>query len=135
MAERAWLNLLLSFKYLLSYLDALHDWIPLKASNSDLASDKPPPPVINLCWLVLRDMLHTDLYLRYRPQEVAVAIIYLACSCYGVAIPHDEAAELAWYRALDKESSRSGIYEIIDEILSVYEFEEGLEAPKDLVFK
>lgn len=122
-------------QYLLSYLDALYDWIPLRALNADLASDKPPPPVIDLCWLVLRDMLHTDLYLRYRPQEVAVAIIYLACSCYGVRIPHDDAAELPWYRALDKEASRSGIHDIISEIISVYEFEEGLDAPKDLVFK
>ena len=122
-------------KYLLSYLDALYDWIPLRALNADLASDKAPPPVVDLCWLFLKDMLHTDLYLRYRPQEVAVAIIYMACTCYGVDIPHDDASELAWYRALDKEASRSGIYEIIKEMTSVYELEEALDAQKELVFK
>ena len=109
--------------------------MPLRVTNKDLAIDKPAPPVIDLCWLVLRDMLHTDLDLRYRPQEVAVAIIYMALNCYGVRIPFDDEAEVPWYRALDKESSRSGIQEIVSEIMGVYEFEEGLDAKIDLPFK
>ncbi len=62
-------------------MECLQHWIPLQKRESS--------PLSEPAWFMLRDMLHSDISLRYRPQEVAIAIIYLIAVCYGVHIPCD----------------------------------------------
>lgn len=83
-------SFLLTWKYLLIYLEAMRDWIPLFGGQST--------PVTMMCWSLLNDLLHTDLFLNYRPQEVAISIIYLALQSYGIRMPFNNEAKISWWR-------------------------------------
>ena len=74
-------------KYLLAYLDSLSHWVPFDKNHS----------ISKTAWQVLRDMLHSDFYFDYRPQEVALSIIYFTFGCYGVQVPFNEEAEKKWW--------------------------------------
>ncbi len=77
-------------KYLLVYLDCCRDWLEL---------DKPKSaPVIEISWSMLRDLLHCDILLQYRPQEIAISIIYFVCTCYGIKIPCNDVAAKDWWK-------------------------------------
>ena len=76
---------------MLQYLSSIQCWI----GHEELGFGSPVPEV---SWQVLRDSLHTDLFLRYRPQEIAITIIYFVCGCYGVKIPYNEHAKIDWWK-------------------------------------
>ena len=77
-------------KYLLNYLESLRHWIPL-----DLRSRL---PVSETCWHILRDILHSNILLKHRPQEIAIAIIYLVFMCYGINVPFNDIAQKSWWK-------------------------------------
>ena len=54
-------------------------------------------PLSEVSWQILRDLLHTDIYLKYRPQEIAISIIYFVINCYGIKIPFHEFAITKWW--------------------------------------
>ena len=75
---------------MLQYLDTLDHWIKF---------DSQPNSVIpEVSWQILRDLLHTDLFLRERPQDIAVSVIYFITHCYGVKIPYNEFSEINWWQ-------------------------------------
>jgi hypothetical protein len=47
---------------------------------------------------MLRDLLHSDLFLNYRPQDIAIAIIYFVLLSYGIKVPCNETSELSWWK-------------------------------------
>lgn len=77
-------------KFLLQYLDSLCQWIPLNI--------KSPNPLIETSWHMLKDLLHSDIFLRYRPQDIAISIIYLVTTCYGIQIPYNNLAKTPWWK-------------------------------------
>ena len=105
-------------KYLLNYLESLHHWLPL-----DLRLRLPVPET---CWHVLRDALHSNILIKYRSQEIAIAIIYLVFICYGVKVPYNDIAQKSWWKVFDEKMTRSKIHLIIQDIINVYEMEETL---------
>lgn len=106
-------------KYLLHYLESLREWIPLDKRKH--------VPVPETCWHILRDILHTDILLRYRPQEIAISLIYLVFMCYGIKVPFNDIAQKCWWKALDEKISRSLIIKIIEEMICVYEIEDEVK--------
>ena len=54
--------------------------------------------VAQVAWQCLRDSLPTDLSLKYRPQEIAISIIYFVSMCYGVEVTHNEKAGIKWWQ-------------------------------------
>jgi len=102
-------------KFLLSYLESLRNWIPLETRKNI--------PVPETCWIILRDILHVDLLLNYRPQEIAISIIYLVLMCYGIRVPYNDIAQKTWWKAFDDKMTRNSIYSIIRGIINAYEIE------------
>ena len=49
-------------------------------------------------WHILRDLLHSDIFLRYRPQDIAISIIYFVSVCYGIKIPYSDLAQNCWWK-------------------------------------
>jgi hypothetical protein len=47
---------------------------------------------------MLRDILHTASFLDYRPQEIAISIIYFLFICYGIKVPYDNEAPICWFK-------------------------------------
>ncbi len=117
------LNFDLPHKYLLNYLESLRHWIPL-----DLRLRLPVPET---CWYILRDILHSNILLKYRPQDVAISIIYLVFMCYGIKVPFNDIAQKSWWKALDEKITRTKIHEIIQQVIGVYEMEEALNLNND----
>ena len=79
----------LFIKYLLIYLESLSHWAQFKDT-----------PVKEVSWSILKDLLHSNILLNYRPQEIAIAIIYFVCICYGVKIPYNDSAEKTWWKVI-----------------------------------
>lgn len=73
---------------MLQYLDSLSTWI---------GKDKLAPLAV-VAWQVLRDLLHTDMCMKYGPQEQAISIIYFVSNCYGVKVPFNEFAGVKWWQ-------------------------------------
>lgn len=99
-------------KYLLQYLDSLYAWL-----------DEQNSPIGEISWQILRDLLHSDILAKYRPQEIAISIIYFLMNCYGIQVPYNESAKVVWWKALDDKISFDMIYDITSEIMSIYEYE------------
>lgn len=75
-------------------MDTLSNWLPFESS------------IHQTSWKILRDMLHSDIYFHYRPQEIAIAIIYFVLVCYKIKVPHNESAETYWWEvSLEKKLS------------------------------
>ena len=93
--SNAFVNLFLKsnfFQYLLVYLKLVDNWIGFDSKNK--------VPIPEISWALLRDLLHSDLLLRYRPQELAIGIIYFVCICYGIKIPGSEHKN--WFKVFKK---------------------------------
>lgn len=73
---------------MLQYFDSVRDWIPLSHSS----------PIFEASRHMLRDLLHSDVFLVYRSQEVAISIIYFLFICYGIKVPYDNVAQRSWYK-------------------------------------
>jgi hypothetical protein len=75
---------------LLKYLDSLLEWIApekqVKAAIKDTS------------WHMLRDLLHSDSLNKYRPQEIAIAVIYFTLICYDISVPYEKNAEKKWWQ-------------------------------------
>ena len=71
------------------YLKSLYDWLDKDTTERI--------PIVQTSWAILRDSYHSDLCLDYSPSLVAVAVIYLTLSCYGVKVPHNEESEYRWW--------------------------------------
>ncbi|CAF0711165.1 unnamed protein product [Brachionus calyciflorus] len=102
-------------KYLLVYLDSLRHWIPLEKRIS--------APIPETSWHILKDLLHSDLLIRFRAQDIAITLIYFVCLCYGTQIPFNDIAKKTWWKALDDKITKTLIHEIMGEILNIYDFE------------
>ena len=78
------------FQFLLHYLKFIKDWFDPSTWDS--------VPITRTCWSILRDSYHSNLALRYRPQHIAIAIIYLAFLSHGLEVPYSKTADLAWWK-------------------------------------
>jgi len=78
------------FQFLLHYLKYLEDWFdPTTWSKLPLAQT---------CWSMLRDSYHSPLALRYKPQHIAIAVIYFALLCHGIEVPYNKVADTQWWK-------------------------------------
>lgn len=82
--------LLVFFQFLLHYLKYLEDWFDPFTWQS--------VPLTRTCWALLRDSYHSPLALRYKPQHIAIAVIYMALQCHGVEVPFNRVADSPWWK-------------------------------------
>lgn len=102
-------------KYLLHYITSLSDWIGTDILNRI--------PVAQTAWSLLRDSYHGDICLRYKPQFMAVSVLYLALQCHGVNVPYNATAETRWWEALCDTLNIDIIKKIVTELIELYNIE------------
>ncbi|KAL3852524.1 hypothetical protein ACJMK2_016152 [Sinanodonta woodiana] len=105
----------LPHKYLIHYLKFLKDWFePYQWEEL---------PIACTAWACLRDFYHCSVCLTYKPQHLAVGVLYFAMLCLGVEVPYHKQAELKWWKVFAEDLTIDEIKEIIKDIMSVYEME------------
>lgn len=106
-------------KFLLQNFRINEKYLPRKTPGIELIPET--------AWTMLRDCYICPRFvLAYEPQEMAIAIIYLALKSHGIEkIPEaDRGDRKPWYRIFYREMSSEKMYRIADEIMKqVYEFE------------
>ena len=72
------------------YLKSLGDWIEPDVWKTT--------PISQMAWAMLRDSYHSHMCIRIKPQHLAVAVVYFALQCYGVAVPENDQAKKKWWQ-------------------------------------
>lgn len=106
-------------KFLLHYLKYLEDWFDPYTWES--------VPVSRTCWALLRDSYHSPLALRYKPQHIAIAVVYMALLCHGLEVPYNQVADTPWWKVFKEDISLNEIKDIINEIVFTYDMENTLQ--------
>ncbi|WAR26815.1 CCNQ-like protein, partial [Mya arenaria] len=74
----------------ISLRDVVNDWFdPVTWSTF---------PLTRTCWGILRDTYHSPLALRYKPQHIAIAVLYFSILCHGLEVPHNRTADRPWWK-------------------------------------
>lgn len=83
-------------------------------------------PISKTAISLLQDFYSNPNIINFEAQNVAVACLALTFQIYGLKVPGIEDAD-QWYRAFCPDVSIEYIWEIIDQILKVYEIEAELQ--------
>lgn len=106
------------FQYLFSYLNTVENWMDDKTLSTT--------PITKCAISLLQDFYSNPNIISYEPHHVAAACLALTFQIYGLKIPAMEDSD-TWYKAFCPDLTIEYIWEIIDQILRVYEFEAELE--------
>ena len=55
-------------------------------------------PLANTAWAILRDSYHGKICLKYKPQHIAIAVLYMALESHGVEVTLSEQSETPWWK-------------------------------------
>ncbi|XP_071082581.1 cyclin-Q-like [Haliotis cracherodii] len=102
-------------KYMLHNLKYLQDWFdPYKWEAM---------PIARTAWSLLRDCYHGNMCLKYKPQHMAVAVLFFALQCHGAEVPYHKYADTPWWLVFAEDVTLDIIKTIITDIIAVYELE------------
>lgn len=112
-------------KYMLHFMKSLQDWFGVNEWNS--------LPIARTAASFLQDFHHSSKILDYKPDHVAVCCLALAFQAYGVQVPlTDEVDDTnAWYNLFCKDLTREKHWEIIEDIIEVYNAEEKIDEEEE----
>lgn len=112
-------------KYMLHYMKSLQDWFGVKEWNA--------LPVAKMAASYLQDFHHSSKVLDHKPDHIAVCCLALAFQTYGVQVPLTEELDdvAAWYNVFCKDLSRDKHWEIIEDILEVYNADGEIDEDDD----
>lgn len=108
-------------KYMLHYMKSLQDWFGVKEWNA--------LPVAKTAASFLQDFHHSAKILDHKPDHIAVCCLALAFQAYGVQVPlTDESDEVnAWYNVFCKDLTRDKHWEIMEDIVEIYDTEAEID--------
>ncbi|VDI73993.1 Hypothetical predicted protein [Mytilus galloprovincialis] len=102
-------------RYLLHYLTFIKEWMePYKWDELPLARTS---------WALLRDSYHSTLCLQYKPQHIAVAILYMTLESHGADIPFEDTAVTPWWKVFAEDITLDIIKQIVGELINTYDLE------------
>ncbi|XP_064606493.1 cyclin-Q-like isoform X2 [Liolophura sinensis] len=103
-------------KYMLHYIKSLRDWFePYQWERL---------PVARTAWALLRDSYYdSTICLCYKPQHIAIAMIYFALQAHGTEVPFTKEADTKWWKAFDEDVSVETIQDIIVCLMDMYDYE------------
>lgn len=104
--------------YLLSYINTLENWLP----NEWLAQT----PLSKCAMSLLQDFYHNSNIVIFKPEEIATAVLVLTFQIYGIKIPLVDDFD-NWYKIFNPEMKVELVWEIIEEILKVFDDEHNLK--------
>lgn len=96
--------------YLLNYLSSLINWLPDEVTCQT--------PIAKTAMSLLQDYYYCPRIVRNKPEVTAISILVLTSQIYGLKVPLADLDN--WYRTLCPELSSETIWEIIDEIVEMY---------------
>lgn len=80
-------------------------------------------PITQCAVSLLQDFYTNPAIISYQPEHIACATLNLTCQIYGITLPGTDDAD-TWYKAFCPDLSIERLWEIIEQILKVYEFDE-----------
>lgn len=83
-------------------------------------------PLARTAWALLRDSYHGRLCLQYKPQHIAVAILYMTLESHGAEIPYEHSAITPWWKVFADDISLDIIKMIIQDLINIYDLETSL---------
>ncbi|XP_058834953.1 cyclin-Q [Topomyia yanbarensis] len=112
-------------KYMLHYMKSIQNWFGVKEWSS--------LPVAKTAASFLQDFHHSSKVLDHKPDHIAVCCLALAFQAYGVQVPLTEETdeETAWYNLFCKDLTREKHWEIIEDIMEVYNAEAEIDEDDD----
>lgn len=75
---------------------------------------------------LLQDFYYSSNIIRYKADQVATACLVLTFQIYGIKIPLIDDLD-NWYKIFSPDMKVELVWEIIDEILKVFDIEENLK--------
>ncbi|ESO09642.1 hypothetical protein HELRODRAFT_92276, partial [Helobdella robusta] len=103
-------------KYLVHYLKGLYDWLD-KSTTSTV-------PIAHFCWALLMDSYHSEkISLAYKPNIVALSIIYTVLRVFNVNVPYNDQAETQWWEAFCNGVTLKELKEVGLELMNIYDVE------------
>lgn len=104
-------------KYMLHYMKSLQDLFGAKEWHS--------MPVARAAASFLQDFHHSPKILQFKPAHIAICCLALAFQVYGVQVPITDGTDesLQWYNVFCADMTRETHWEIMENILQVYNFE------------
>lgn len=106
---------IVAFQYLLNYLNTMENWL-----DDDTISQT---PIAKCAISLLQDFYLNPSIVDYQPEHIAAACLCLTFQIYGLKVPGMDDTD-TWFKAFVPEMTIEQAWEIIDQILRVYEFEE-----------
>lgn len=105
-----------TFQYLFNYLNTIEGWL-----DDDTISQTP----ISQCAVsLLQDFYSNPAIIEFKPEHVAIAILVLTFQIFGLKIPGVDDAD-NWYKAFCPDLDLETVWEIMDQMLRVYELEQN----------
>lgn len=101
--------------FLLNYLSTLE--------NSLTDEVKSQTPLAKCAMSLLQDYYFSSSIVRHKPEDVAVSILVFTSQIYGLEIPLTDHAD-NWYQSFCPDTQVDTIWEVIDDIMKVYEIKE-----------
>lgn len=107
--------------YLLNYIKTLEGWFNSKTICKT--------PITKCAISLLTDFYHNPNILNFKESHIAISCLVLALQIYGLNVPHFDESESAdcWFKYLVPDIGMDKVWEIIEQILKVYDFEMNLE--------
>ncbi|KAJ8301804.1 hypothetical protein KUTeg_020791 [Tegillarca granosa] len=107
-------------RYMLHYLKYLRDWFD-PYTWEDI-------PITRTAWALLRDSYHGNICLKYKPQHIAIALIYFSLTCHGIEVPHQEHVDNLWWQVFAEDITLDKIQDIISDTIDIYKMETTIQS-------
>ncbi|XP_070490771.1 cyclin-Q [Chironomus tepperi] len=104
--------------FLLNYINTLENWLPKEWLSIT--------PLSKCAMSLLQDFYYSSSAIRYSAEQVATAVLVLTFQIYGIKIPLIDDFD-NWYKLFSPDMKVELVWEIIEEILKVFEVEESLK--------
>lgn len=115
------LNIEHPHKFLLYFMKSLKEWLGPNTWNS--------LPIAKTAAAFLQDFHHNPKILNHNPSHIAVCCLSLALQTYGVQVPltNETDENSAWYSVFVTNLSKEKHWEILEEIMEVYNHESDID--------
>ena len=112
-------NLTFDLQYLLHYLLTLSRWVDEKIWFQS--------HVTNISWAFLQDSFYSDLCLRFPPDTIATAMLYLALHCSELEVPgNTDVHTKPWWTIFSPRTNEKELQQIANEIMKLYDDNESI---------
>ncbi|XP_069137252.1 cyclin-Q-like [Argopecten irradians] len=106
-------------RYLLHYLKFIKDWFePYRWEDL---------PIARTAWALLRDCYHGNVILKYKPDHIAVAILYLTLQCHGVDVPYHYQSDTPWWKVFAEDATIGNLKDIMSNVMDIYDLETTIQ--------